>query len=188
MSDLQKFIGVDAMLTDIGRGIGLANKELVMRSKSDLGSLAVKTADVTVSFEITSVAEKSKYNVSSDYPLLLGAKTLSFGTDTFEEKQINRCTITLNIVAVAPATEKETSPSVTGKPGTIPDDMMPDFVKTLGDKISMLDLSPEMAKTVEQDMKAIKEMVQYKRFNDARTALVRFAEKYASTINVSKGV
>src|ERR1051326_8036293 len=51
-----KFISIGALMEDIGRGIGIANKELVTRSQTSIGALADKSADVSVSFELTSTA------------------------------------------------------------------------------------------------------------------------------------
>lgn len=94
------FVSIAALMEDIGRGIGQANYELVTRSQTSIGALAVKTADVTVNFELTSAATRRGEQVALDAPLA-GAKTLSYGTETFEEKHINRCSITLSIVSVA---------------------------------------------------------------------------------------
>ncbi len=95
-----KFIQVTDLLRCIGDGVGQANAGLWRYSASCVGMLAVKTARVTVDFEMTSEAVADTYGLPG--PLALGAKTIYLTSASKEEREINRAQITLEIVSVAP--------------------------------------------------------------------------------------
>jgi hypothetical protein len=105
MSDDYKFITTTDLLSQIGEGIGLAHENLAKHtiSTQEIGMLAVKNAEVTVSFELTSVASSatSTAGVPSPFPLS-GAKTFSFTSKDDSTTIINKATVVLNIVNVMP--------------------------------------------------------------------------------------
>ena len=114
MIDSPRFISVRDLLTDIGGGIGMANAAMSLRAATEIGTLVVKSADIEVSMELTSHAQSSRTSVGADLPVL-GAKTLSFGSDTLKESSVNRLQIKLQVVAVQPpAKAAETADA--GKP------------------------------------------------------------------------
>jgi hypothetical protein len=191
MSKALQFIGIDDLLTDIGRGIGSANRELAVSSRSVIGSLAVKSASVNLSFEMTSTASQRRDSVSAGGPLF-GAKTLSIGTQTFDQNQTNRCTIGLEIVAVPdaasapPGVPKPDRPDVPkpDAPGAdarrIPDD--PGKLRVLLAELRRLakDLqAPEhLKKEIDQDLEKLEQLLGAGAIEELRSGLLAFAEKY----------
>ncbi len=109
MAEPYRFIGVDQCLADIGRGLGQASRELFLKSQTMVGTLAMKSADVVLSFEMTSNAARQTDDVSAGLPLL-GAKTLSLSQATADAQQVNRCTITLSVVPVLAAPDAAAPP------------------------------------------------------------------------------
>ncbi|MDB5251682.1 MAG: hypothetical protein JWP27_851 [Flaviaesturariibacter sp.] len=119
--DLYKFISVEQMMTDIGKGIGNANRQMQKLSQTSINSLAVKDGSITVQFELTSKSESTANGL--DIPglqPLLGAKTFRLTSDTATEQVINKASIVLNIVSVAPA-EGPALPTVPGIGGGLKD-------------------------------------------------------------------
>ena len=57
--DRARFLHVYDLLTNIASGIAQGSKTLVEASKTELGTLAVKEGEVTVTFEMSSVAVKN---------------------------------------------------------------------------------------------------------------------------------
>ena len=188
MSKALQFIGIDDLLTDIGRGIGSANRELAVSSRSVIGSLAVKSASVNLSFEMTSTASQRRDSVSAGGPLF-GAKTLSIGTQTFDQNQTNRCTIGLEIVAVpdaaptppgVPKPDRPDVPKPDADAGRIPDD--PAKLRVLLAELRRLakDLqAPEhLKKEIDQDLEKLEQLLGAGAIEELRAGLLAFAEKY----------
>jgi len=112
------FIGVDKLLEDIGRGVGIAGRTVAISSKSDVGTLAVKTCDIDVSFELTSSGATASSGGSVDLPLL-GAKTITLTSTKQSSVLHNSCRIRLHIVSVfegAPTGTSVSSPEPDPKP------------------------------------------------------------------------
>lgn len=102
---IQDLIIVDQLLTEILTSIAVGHAALAAQSASPLGSLAVKSAEVNVSFDFSVEAQQSKSGFT------LGVRpTFPFGfaTDINQTNQqssitvSNRATVTLQIVNVAP--------------------------------------------------------------------------------------
>lgn len=113
MDDSQraKFIHVYDLLTQVAGGIGVGNRALIASATTPVGTLAVKEADVSVEFTMSSAATSTAIQGPS-----LGANTL-FGASVTQSSDSSRASITLKIVpipAVAPETDTTTD---TGKPG-----------------------------------------------------------------------
>ncbi len=110
MAERPSFAAVPDLMRDIGVGIGNAAAEVVRRSRSAVGTLAVKDADVSVEFEMTSAAVSTQQGLNVGVPLL-GAKTLSVGTVAARQADTStgRVTIRLHIVAIADVEAKDKS-------------------------------------------------------------------------------
>ncbi len=184
----RRFIGIDALLTDIGRGIGLGARELVLRSRSDIGGLAVKTAEVNLSFEMTSRAAQTRDGLEADLPLL-GAKTISLVSAAQEEQRINRCSIRLEIVAIVADddtdTEKPTKPppiteKPTGKPTEKPTKKPPDRPPTTPTK-DRPEVSKPDSKTTPPQKKPIEKKAAPKRTPSNKTTKAPPSPERAST-------
>lgn len=118
--DLPKFLNVEDLFRDIGLGLGTASLEMYNRSAGNpVGALAIKTAEVTVTMELTSAATKRNDTIGAEVPAL-GAKTLSFatGSTATAETANNRLAVTLQIVSVIPP--KETPADVDAPSGNGP--------------------------------------------------------------------
>ena len=188
------FVSIAALMEDIGRGIGAANQELVTRAQTDLGTLAVKAADVTVNFELTSTATSRNDQLSLDAPLA-GAKTLSYGTESFEEKHINRCSITLSIVSVAhrPDPDEESGDEKAGGQDNRPievalpgagGDEEKRLLAALGQIREAAERLPgELGRPVLRALKEIEDLVHGGQFDAARSALAELAAKYNVNLN-----
>jgi hypothetical protein len=113
MAPLAKTIGVEAMLTDIARGVGEAARILPERSRSPIGAVAVKGVTVNLNFELSAAAVAREAGVGP----LLGMKSvvfgLGYGERAVEERQLNTGAIALEIVAIPPA---EPAPDVPAAP------------------------------------------------------------------------
>jgi hypothetical protein len=142
--DLYKFISVEQMMTDIGKGIGNANRHMQELSQTAINSLAVKDGSISVHFELTSKSESKSSGI--DLPSLqplLGAKTFRLTSDATTEQVVNKASIVLNIVSVAPTEEakKPVDPGVdTGLKETLEERLGPikyiePVVKELLDKL-----------------------------------------------------
>lgn len=183
-----KFIGIPDLMRDIGLGIGTASKELVYASSTKVGTLAIKSADVTVSLELTSAFTRREDGISV---LGAGAKTLSLSSDTSKETQNNRCTITLSIVSVIPPDARQ-SQGEEAKPLKLPDSgLVPidrqvflNSLRRMRQIVYQLQLSPQLAQAITQDINKIEKMAKAEKIDDARAALVQFSDKYSSTLNL----
>ena len=180
-----KFIGIPDLMQDIGAGIGLASRELVSKSSTQIGTLVVKSADVTVNMELTSSATRREDGVS-----VAGAKTFSFSSDTYKETQNNRCTITLSIVSVIPpntnqSTGEEGKTQTTSDSGSISIDrqIFLNSLRRMRQIVYQLQLSPQMARSITQDINDIEKMAKAEKLDSARAALVQFSDKYSSTLS-----
>jgi hypothetical protein len=183
------FIKIECLLKQIGKGIGFANKELIAQSKNnDVGFLAVKTADVSINFEMSTIDESNG--------LFLGAKTFSLGFNKTETTDINRGVINLHIVAVAP--EKEISSEnmadiwaelvkagVIRKTLSLSEIIIRAFISILEEHIPSWHLSLYVKNAINEDMNVIKTMIGNKQLDQANMALSLFAMRYASHIDVN---
>ena len=105
MAESPRFIAVGDLLAEIGAGLGRANAEVAMRAANPIGTLVVKSAEVDLSMELTSQAQSNRVGAAAGVPLL-GAKTLSFGSESLKSSSVNRLQIKLQLVAVqAPGSE-----------------------------------------------------------------------------------
>ena len=112
MADRSVFIATPDLLAQIGEGIGKAHENLwnFSRAGAEVGVLAVKDAQVTVSFELTSIAEQTHDSTSLPSPFpLLGAKTFTVTSNSETQTAVNKATIVLNIVNVMPPDDPETT-------------------------------------------------------------------------------
>src|SRR3982750_4468846 len=103
---LNKVIGIGDMLHDIANGLGYAHHTLWDTSKTPIGTLAVKDAEIKIEFEMSS--RGSSRNDVLDLPgglPVLGAKTFSLGSTTLEASKTNHATLTVKIVNVMPSHE-----------------------------------------------------------------------------------
>jgi hypothetical protein len=114
----RKFIAVPDLLADVGQGLGRAAQSVHQHSTTKVSALVVKDAQIEVTFEMSSASAESDSALGVG---ALGAKTLSFGTRTFEETQTNRCTIRINVVNAEPP-EADPPPLEMADVGLIPDD------------------------------------------------------------------
>jgi hypothetical protein len=122
MADDYKFITTTELLSQIGEGIGQAHENLVKHSKagSHIGVLAVKNAEVTVTFELTSSASTNTDSLGLPSPFpVSGAKTFSFTSKEESATLINKAKVVLNIVNIMPPAETAT-PKTTNTIGNIP--------------------------------------------------------------------
>lgn len=92
-------IGIDRMLLDIAEGIGAAARKLPEASRSAVGAVAMKRANVQIDFELSGSATRDDDTVG------LGARTFLFGigstATTTEDLVRNHGRIELEIVAIA---------------------------------------------------------------------------------------
>jgi hypothetical protein len=108
MADDFKFITTRELLSQIGEGIGQAHENLIKHSKpgSEIGVLAVKNAEVTVTFELTSSATTNTDTLGLPSPFpVSGAKTFSFTSKDENNTLINKAKVVLNIVNIMPSAE-----------------------------------------------------------------------------------
>lgn len=112
-------IGIDRMLLDIAVGIGSAARALPERSRSAVGAVALKRANVQIDFELSSAAQREEGFAG------LGAKTFLFGfgssAETREEVARNHGRIELEIVAIVEPTPEPDSEEKAGGGLTRPD-------------------------------------------------------------------
>lgn len=139
-------IGIDRMLLDIAAGIGDAARALPERSRSAVGAVALKRANVQIDFELSSGA------VQKEGLAGLGAKTFLFGfgttSETREELARNHGRIELEIVAIVDPTPAPNSEEKAGgslerpDPTTAPDPTaIREAIATAGADLKRLPLS-----------------------------------------------
>jgi hypothetical protein len=118
MKSIQDFIIVDSLLTELLAAIAVGHAELISKSQTSLGTLAVKSAEVNVSFDLSAEARESKsgfsLGVRPTLPLGAAVDTTQTGQE-FTQHVSNRATVTLHIVNVAPLIP-ETIPDNQPKP------------------------------------------------------------------------
>ncbi|HUQ07940.1 MAG TPA: hypothetical protein VM261_35840 [Kofleriaceae bacterium] len=103
-------------LRTIGEGLGAAAKAIVVQSRSDVGTLAVKTAEITVEVELTARAEKNGVGIEPGSPV--GITGLRFVTDEQSKHMTNRATVKLTVVAVTEPTDAKADAKDSDKDGT----------------------------------------------------------------------
>lgn len=172
LEDMPKFVGIDALLSSVGSGIGAANRQLVANSSSTVGTLAVKSADVKLQFELSSTSTENGLVVPKP-----GAKTITFGTERTQVESSNKCEINLHIVSVAEPAEVE--PKVKDPAHNAPDIGRRDLsalVTQLSEKIRDSKLSPTAKKRLLADLRGISELLASGKGDEAGSAFKEFLQ------------
>jgi hypothetical protein len=185
-----KFIGITDLFKDLGEGIGSANRALVSQSVSDFNTLIVKSVDVNVSFEMTSHAESRASGLSGNFPLL-GAKTISYTSESASTTTTNKCNVTLHIVSITPEDRSEAKDDpgknqpgqvVGGGPGSpfagIPDKDLGKFVAALRERLDRAQLPPKTVATIAKSLEAVLGQVARADFAAARAGLDKLVKDH----------
>lgn len=177
--DRGKFISVRNLLEDIGAGIGKANFSLWKESESPYGILAVKTAKVSVDFEMTSSAIDRNESFSLNAPPLpfLGAKTLTLSSDTYskENRELNRANIILEIVSIAPE-------RIESSDNKIKENLL-QAINLIRIRIPSLKRSEKDKKRINDILTKAEKLLMDNKIEEARNSLIKIAEEYSLNIS-----
>jgi hypothetical protein len=191
MSEPMKFIGVTDLFKDLGEGIGVANRSLVSQSVSAFNTLIVKSVDVNVSFEMTSHADAQRSGLSGDFPLL-GAKTISYTSESSSSTTTNKCNVSLHIVSISPGDppavqqdpgKQDSGGIVGGTPSSpfagIPDKELGRFIGALRARLKNAGLPVETAGAIAKGLEAAQAKTSKGDFAGARAGLDKLVSKHA---------
>ena len=165
MKDL-RFAAIQEALVDIATGIGQGSANLTALSQSPVGTLAVKTAEVVIDFEMTSNAFRREGDLTLP---ALGVKSLTFAVARSgeEKRDTNRGKITLQIVSVLPQPKQE---AVVG--------VGPAVIAWIRNLIPKLHVAEEVKKAMLADLKLIEDLLAKKDTAAASAAFIAFLNKY----------
>jgi len=156
------------MLTDIAEGLGNAARNLASTSRSDVGTLAVKSVKVDIEFEMATRRTADGTQVG------LGVRTFAFGfgvdRNAVDERRINRGRVELEIVAVplaAPSSSSSSPAPVPAEPeppappptGPTPAERMREAVALLRARVGGLDIPVRARREIERRMAAIDKLI-----------------------------
>ncbi len=101
---------IDDILQDVVTAIGNGSAALVRNSQTEFGLLAIKTAEVSVELELSSIQTKDGHQLAARLPLFFPVASLTEKGENLEVRNINKANITLQIVGVATKLEEEKTP------------------------------------------------------------------------------
>ncbi|MFH7245249.1 MAG: hypothetical protein ACHWZW_20620 [Spirulina sp.] len=116
--DPKQFMLADDLMTNIMGALAHGHKELVTQSNSNLGTLAVKSAQLNVSFDFSVVEKNTGERLGLTVrPSPFFGFAAGFQTEKSEQSASisNRATITIDIVNVAPLSDTKESDTSSGE-------------------------------------------------------------------------
>ncbi len=102
VADMPAPLTIGAVLNDVSAALGDAARTIVDRSSTEVGTLAVKTAQLTVDFDISS--SSSTEGAGGGLRLRPGSVRVSGDAHNAQSNWSNHATLTLEIVSVLPDT------------------------------------------------------------------------------------
>ncbi len=176
-------------MTEIAEGIGEGHRKLVDASATDYGTLAVKEADVTVEFLLSTTA--SSVNLTG--PSIgqgpsLGALTL-LGLSSSESIQSSKATITFHIVPIARAEASEPAndpPSGSNRPQPGDKKIIDAILKTiegLREKITNPAAVVSNERALLAELQRIEQLAKNGDIEEASQALLAFAQRNPKIAN-----
>jgi hypothetical protein len=183
---------IDDILQDVVTAIGNGSAALVRNSQTQFGLLAVKTAEVSVELELSSIETKDGHQLAARLPLFFPVASLTEKGENLEVRNINKANITLQIVGVATTLEQEKSPSggqqtgnvvLPGQNAAVLIGMMSSGIDLMVQNLGQTDPGPDLKKKEEHqkilgELKDIHGLLQDEKLNEASERFARLAKSH----------
>lgn len=190
---------IGEVLSDVAGALGTAAKTLVETSATHIGTLAVKTAELTVDFDI--MATKTGDNAETGVHIRPGTLAVSNDQEHTEVRWSNHSTLRLQIVSVLPdvapdAVQPIPAPMPTPGPGlpagtlisaigglTIDSSALLPLLGLVVDELTermrdRVKLPPDRAKNAAAELAEMRSLIDHSEPERAQKSLVAFARSY----------